>query len=43
MECYGYIQCELGLTRGECGLRIGQRQTCLYVGRDEHVSLYGGR
>jgi hypothetical protein len=27
----------------QSGLEIGRTQTCLYVGRDEHVSLYGGR
>jgi hypothetical protein len=27
----------------QSGLEMGRTQTCLYVGRDEHVSLYGGR
>jgi hypothetical protein len=27
----------------QSGLEIGEAQTCLYVGREEHVSLYGGR
>jgi hypothetical protein len=27
----------------ESGLEIGRTQTCLYVGRDEHMSLYSGR
>jgi hypothetical protein len=27
----------------QSGIEIGRRQTCLYVGRDEDVRLYGGR